>query len=150
VGWGGAPRVAYAVASVTPEASGPSWSVDVLDDAISTLRLNLRGGRSPSGHEIVAHLTPKVWGSTVSIAAHPSGWWTLDRTGPRWFTFARAARIPLSENRVLAIAGGRPDDELLIRSSADFFLVSLISRADPQRPDGASWSLSVEASEAVR
>jgi hypothetical protein len=146
VGWGSAPRVAHEVASAEP---GPSWSVDVLDDALSTLRLNLRGGRSPSSHEIVAHLTPKVWGSTVSIAAHPSGWWTLDRTGPRWFTFARAARIPLSKGRVLAIAAGRPDDELLIRSSADFFLVSLISRADPQGAVG-SWSLSVETTEVTR
>jgi len=142
VGWGGAPRVGY---SSTPPQTGPSWSIDVLDDEVATLRLMLRSGASPTDPEIVAHLTPKAWGSTVFIPAHPTGWWALDRSERRWSCFARAARIPLADDRVLVIVANGVDDELLIRSSADVFLVSLISRAE-----GGSWHLSVETSEVAR
>jgi hypothetical protein len=147
VGWGGSPRVAY-----RPEAAadGPSWSVDVLDESISELRLTLAGGDASTGTEVVAHLTPRVWGPTVSIPAHPAGWWTLQRSARRWWGFARAARIPVGDGRVLSIGAESPGDELLIRSSAHFFLVSLISRAAPANSTGSSWSLSVEASEGSR
>jgi hypothetical protein len=144
VGWGGAPRVAYRTA---PAENELSWSVDVLDDSVSRLRLNLLSADSPSDHEIVAHLTPRVWGPTVFVAAHPTGWWAVERTARRWSSFARAARIPLDGDRVLSIVAHAAGDELLVRSSADSFLVSLVSRAKPLR---SSWSLSVEGSEAPR
>jgi ribosomal protein S18 acetylase RimI-like enzyme len=152
VGWGGSPRVGY---SATPPDRGPSWSIDVLDDAVAAIRLTLRGGASPTDPEIVAHLTPKVWGSTVFIPAHPTGWWALDRSERRWSCFARAARIPLAEDRVLVVTAAGVDDELLIRSSADTFLVSLISRAQSAHAEsvdaaGGSWQLSVETLEAAR
>jgi ribosomal protein S18 acetylase RimI-like enzyme len=141
VGWGVAPHVDY---GTEPAAARASWSVDVLDDAVSSLRLTVRGERVNADDEIVAHLTPKVSGPVVFIAAHPVGWWQLNRTGPRWYGFARAARIPLADGRVLSIAPDEPGDELLIRSNANFFLVSLISRADPS---GSVWTLAVESSE---
>ncbi|KQP53884.1 GNAT family N-acetyltransferase [Agreia sp. Leaf283] len=152
VGWGGSPRVGY---SATPPERGPSWSIDVLDDAVAALRLTLRSGASPTDPEIVAHLTPKVWGSTVFIPAHPTGWWALDRSQRRWSCFARAARIPVADDRVLVIVASGVDDELLIRSSADTFLVSLISRAESAHDEsahaaGGSWHLSVETSEVAR
>jgi hypothetical protein len=147
VGWGGSSRVAY-----DPErgARGPSWSVDVLDESVSALRLSLAGSDAPSGTEVVAHLTPKVWGPTVSIPAHPDGWWAVDRSSRRWSGFARAARIPVGKGRVLSIGAESAGDELLIRSSAHLFLVSLISRAVPGGSSGSSWSLSVEVSEGNR
>lgn len=147
VGWGGSPRVGY---SSAPPERGPSWSIDVLDDSVAALRLNLRAGASPTDPEIVAHLTPRVWGPTVFIPSQPSGWWALDRSQRRWSCFARAARIPLAEDRVLVVAGGGVDDELLIRSSADSLLVSLISRAESADAEGGSWHLSVETSEGAR
>jgi hypothetical protein len=147
VGWGGSPRVAF---GSERGADAPSWSVDVLDESVSGLRLHLAGGDAPSGTEIVAHLTPRVSGTTVSIPAHPTGWWTLHRSARRWWSFARAARIPVGEGRVLSIDAESAGDELLIRSSAHFFLVSLISRAAPAGSPGSSWSLSVEMSEGSR
>ncbi|WP_052521173.1 GNAT family N-acetyltransferase [Agreia bicolorata] len=143
VGWGGFPRVAN---NSGLAIDGPSWSVDGQDDSLSQLQLNLIGGdASLSGVEIVAHLTPKIFGSTVFIPASPTGWWALERTGRRWFCFARAVRIPLSGDRVLSIAASTDTDEILVRSSSDSFLVSLISRSNPS---GSSWLLSVETQEA--
>jgi ribosomal protein S18 acetylase RimI-like enzyme len=147
VGWGGSPRVAYRPSGAAGSGAAPSWSVDVLDEEVSTLRLNLNRGDSPSGTEMVAHVTPKVCGPTVSIPAHPTGWWTLDRSGRRWQGFARAARIPVGEDRVLSIVAESAGDELLIRSNSQFFLVSLLSRAVQPSSSGSSWSLSVESSE---
>ena len=51
---------------------------------------------------------------------------------------------------MLVVAARGVDDELLIRSSDDSFLVSLISRAESADAERGSWHLSVETSQGAR